>query len=53
MLITLRDRIQELIDEGKTLEEVIAADPTAGIDTGSLPVEDWIGIVYEDLSSSG
>ena len=53
MLITLRDRIQGLIDEGKTLEEVIAADPTNGIETGGLPVPGWIGIVYEDLSSSG
>ena len=51
MLITLRDRIQALIDDGKTLEEVIAADPTAGIDTGSLPVAGWVGLVYQDLSS--
>jgi glyoxylase-like metal-dependent hydrolase (beta-lactamase superfamily II) len=52
MLITLRDRIQALIDEGKTLEEVIVADPTAGMEVTGLPVPGWIGLVYSDLSSS-
>ena len=32
MLITVRDRMQKLIDEGKTLEQIIALKPNADLD---------------------
>jgi glyoxylase-like metal-dependent hydrolase (beta-lactamase superfamily II) len=32
MLETVRDRISDLIDDGKSLEEVLAATPTAEFD---------------------
>lgn len=53
MLITLRDRIQSQIEEGKTLEEVIASNPTADFDkikAQSVPPEMFVKIVYNDLA---
>ena len=53
MLTTVRDRIQVHIDAGLTLEEVLAAAPTAEYDemaTGFMPVERFVGIVYKSLS---
>lgn len=53
MLTTVRARISALIDEGKTLEEVIAAKPTADFDERYGPVEDSLGFldrVYTSLS---
>jgi cyclase len=53
MLAAARDRIEELIKKRKTLEEVVAADPTAGLFKGG---ESWIEpklfvyCVYMDLS---
>ena len=32
MLSTVRDRVQSMIDEGKTIDEVVAAAPTADFD---------------------
>ncbi len=43
----IRDRVVALIAEGKTLEEVIAADPTGGGESAA----GWVGFVYEELSS--
>jgi glyoxylase-like metal-dependent hydrolase (beta-lactamase superfamily II) len=37
MLVTLRDRVQKLIDAGKTEAEVIAAKPTADLDPTWVP----------------
>jgi glyoxylase-like metal-dependent hydrolase (beta-lactamase superfamily II) len=53
MLITLRDRIKTQIDEGKTLEEVIASKPTADFDkikAQSVPPETFVKIIYNDLA---
>ncbi len=46
-LTIIRDRIAALIDEGKTLQEVIAADPTGGGESAA----GWVGFVYEELRS--
>lgn len=53
MLVAVRDRIQALRDTGRTLEEVIAASPTAPFDArwGHGPVKpvDFVKMVYESL----
>jgi cyclase len=53
MLVTLRERINSQIDEGKTLEEVIASKPTADFDKdwaqGILP-DMIVKIIYNDLA---
>jgi cyclase len=54
MLATVRDRMKRLVKDGKTLEQVQAAKPTAGFDEvwgqGWLKPEQFVGIVYSDLS---
>lgn len=53
MIATGRDRIAALIEEGKTLEEIVAADPTVGLyGRGSswLPPKLFIVSVYTDLT---
>lgn len=55
MLAAGRDRITALIDEGKTLEEVVAADPTAGLyrrGESWLPPKLFVWMVYVDLTRS-
>lgn len=54
MLRTIRDRVAAMVEEGKSLEEVIAAAPTAEFDAamadGFIGPEQFLGIVYESLS---
>ncbi len=53
MLAAVRDRIAKLIQEGKTLEQVLEAKPTADFDktiAPSIPVEMFVKIVYSDLT---
>ena len=53
MLRTVRDRIQGMIDDGKSLEEVSAASPTADFDAIYGPESASLGFVnrvYSDLS---
>jgi len=55
LLITLRDRVQELIDSGSSLDEVLAAKPTADLDGrwGQVPswtAADVLPIVYDELT---
>ncbi len=53
MLVTIRDRIKKQIEEGKTLEEVIASKPTAEFDKDPMPAvqpDMFVTIVYKDLS---
>jgi len=58
MVTILRDRIADLVRQGKSLAEVKAAQPTADYDPRySLPSNPWnkdkfIEAVYEDLSQS-
>ncbi len=54
MLIGVRDRIQTMVNEGKTLDEVIAAGPTAAFDAdwmrGNAPGRDrFVGLVFRSL----
>lgn len=53
MIRTVRDRIQAMIDAGKTLEEISAAEPTADFDAVHGPESASLGFVnrvYTDLS---
>ena len=55
MLVIIRDRIQELIRQGMTREQVYAAKPTLdydgvyGVDQGSWTTRRFIDAVYADL----
>jgi len=54
VLATARDRVRKLIREGKTLEQVKAAKPTAEFDatwgTGFINPDRFVEILYTDLS---
>ena len=53
MLVTVRDRVQKLKASGRSLEEVIAAKPTADLDAtwgkGFMPANDFVAVVYNTL----
>jgi cyclase len=53
MLIAARDRIDKLMKEGKTLDEVVAADPTEGLlkdgKKSWLPPKIFVYCVYQEL----
>ena len=57
MVTIVRDRIQDMIDKGMTLEQVKAADPTQGFrkrygaDAGSWTTQMFIEAVYKGLSA--
>ncbi len=55
MLVTARDRIQRLIGEGKTLEQIVAARPLADYDTAwnwsFIPGERFLAILHRGLST--
>jgi len=56
MLITSRDRIQKLINEGKTEQEVLAAKPLADLDAkwaaNPQQAENWTKMVYNSFKRS-
>lgn len=53
MLAKVRDRLARLMAEGKTVEEVIGAKPTADLDEtwggGFMKPDDWVGLVYQSM----
>ncbi len=57
MLVTVRDRITKLIEEGRTKEEVVAAKPSREFDDKwgdkFLKPDQWVGLLYDDLRKSG
>jgi glyoxylase-like metal-dependent hydrolase (beta-lactamase superfamily II) len=54
---TVRDRVQNLIDEGKTLAQVKAADPTLGYrsqygaDSGPWTTDMFVEVLYNELAA--
>jgi cyclase len=54
----VRDRVQDLIDEGKTLAQVKAADPTLGYrsqygaDKGEWTTDMFIEVIYNELAAN-
>jgi glyoxylase-like metal-dependent hydrolase (beta-lactamase superfamily II) len=53
MLVTVRDRVQKLKTSGRTLEQVVAENPTKEFDPtwgkGFMPPAMFVGIVYNTL----
>lgn len=43
----IRDRVAALIEEGRSVEEVVAADPTGGGEAAAV----WVRYVYQELSA--
>jgi len=56
MLRTVTARMERLLEEGKTIEEVVAAKPTKEFDgmwgKGFLPPEKWVKIVCRSLKAN-
>lgn len=54
MVVIIRDRIQRMVDEGMSLEEVIEAEPTFEYDprygSGFWTTEQFVEAVYRDLA---
>jgi len=54
---TVRDRVQDLIDQGKTLAQVKAADPTLGYrsqygaDSGPWTTDMFVEVIYNELAA--
>jgi cyclase len=54
---TVRDRVQDLIDEGKTLAQVKASDPTLGYksqygaDKGEWTTDMFVEVIYNELAA--
>ena len=59
MLVALRARVQKLIDEGKSEDDVVAAKPTQGLDArfaragGFLTGDVFTRMAYQSLKGSG
>lgn len=52
MLTTVRDRVAKLAGEGRTLEQAVAAKPTADLDadwTEAMPPDGFVTLVYKSL----
>lgn len=56
VLVKLRGRVQQLIDDGKSREQAIAAQPTREYDEqygqGFIKPDQWTGIVYDSLAGN-
>jgi len=56
MLMLVSARIQALIDEGKTKEQVVTLRPTTNFDAdwawSFLPADRWTGLIYDSLVES-
>ena len=54
MLVTSRDRMQKLVQEGKSEDDVVAAKPFADLDAKWAPTElaskNFIRVVYHSLA---
>jgi glyoxylase-like metal-dependent hydrolase (beta-lactamase superfamily II) len=53
LIITVRDRIKKQLEEGKTLKEILASNPTEGFEMkgSGVPADMFIKIIYNDLSN--
>ena len=55
MLVTVRDRISEMVEKGMDRDAVVAATPTSDLDAawggGFLEPDMWVGIAYDALTA--
>lgn len=53
MIVTVRDRIQKLVNDGRTENEIVAQHPTSDLDAqwgqGRVRAEDFIHEIYGAL----
>ncbi len=49
MLVDIRDGVMALMDEGRTLEQIIKINPASGHPAEGVDVEAFLGLVYEGL----
>jgi cyclase len=49
MLTTIRDRVKKLVDEGKTMEEIIKTDPLNGFVQQGANANEIIKVVYNSI----
>jgi cyclase len=52
MLVTVRDRVQALLDAGQTRDEIVAARPTADLDADwakAFGPDTWVGLVVDGM----
>lgn len=49
MLVTIRDRVQGLIDKGHSFEEILERKPAEGYPTSGVPPDAFLRLVYESL----
>jgi hypothetical protein len=53
MIVTVRDRVARLIQEGKTLEQAVAAKPTADMDERvGANADRFVQQVFEELKAA-
>ena len=50
MLVTIRDRIQTLMDQGRSADQIVAANPTRGYAEPGPGTERWVRAAFDDLS---
>jgi glyoxylase-like metal-dependent hydrolase (beta-lactamase superfamily II) len=57
MLAGVRDKVKPMVDAGRSLEEIVAAKPTAAYDAkwggGFIKPDPFVGLLYSDLSRKG
>ena len=57
MLVAVRDRMQSLIAQGKSKDEIVAAKPTQDFDAawgnGIFNPDQWVGVVYDAMTTNG
>lgn len=52
MLRAIRDRVKKLMDEGKTMEQIIAADPLTDLVRKGSNINDIVKVVYNSILKS-
>jgi glyoxylase-like metal-dependent hydrolase (beta-lactamase superfamily II) len=52
MLRAIRDRVKKLMDEGKTMEQIITADPLTGLVRKGSNIADIVKVVYNSILKS-
>jgi cyclase len=50
MLVTIRDRIQTLMDQGRSADQIVVANPTRGYAEPGRGTERWVRAAFDDLS---
>jgi cyclase len=52
MLRTIRDRVKIEMDKGKTLDQIVASDPTKGFEKKGMGVNEFVKVIYDSILRS-